>query len=439
MSEPTKSPVDPAEENSAVAATAIALLAPQNGVPQVIDNESLFESALAELAQGSGPFAVDAERASGFKFSARAYLIQIKRHNGGLHLIDPIPFGPGHRLFVELNTLLQSDEVILHASTQDLPCLRELGINPVSLFDTELGGRLAGLPRVGLGPLLESLMEVSLAKEHSAADWSQRPLPQDWLNYAALDVELLIELRDKVHALLASANKLKWAQQEFQAILSAPPAPPRIDPWRRTSGMHKVKKREQLAIVRALWTVRNEIAQEVDISQGRLLSDAAIVELSMVAHAKPLKTKKDLERALRPLGLRARWMENSATWISTITDAIALPEEQWPKARSYADSLPPLKIWRERFPEKYAPLTHAKARLTEKSAELAIPLENMITPEYVRRICWIAPKGSVAQALATLGARTWQIEIAAPILEAALLETEPLVEPVTEGEEAGLE
>jgi ribonuclease D len=439
MSEATNSPVDPVEENSAPAPTAIALLAPENGVPQIVDSESLFERALADLAKGSGPFAVDAERASGFKFSARAYLIQIKRHNGGLHLIDPIPFGPGHRLFSELNRLLQSDEVILHASTQDLPCLRELGINPANLFDTELGGRLAGLPRVGLGPLLESLMEVSLAKEHSAADWSQRPLPQDWLNYAALDVELLIELRDKVHALLASANKLKWAQEEFQAILDAPPPPPRIDPWRRTSGMHKIKKREQLAIVRALWTVRNEIAQEVDISQGRLLSDAAIVELAMVAHAKPIKTKKDLERAIRPLGLRARWMENSATWISTITDAIALPEELWPKARSDVDSLPPLKIWRERYPEKYAPLTHAKARLSEKSAELAIPLENMITPEYVRRVCWMSPKGAVAQALATLGARTWQIEIAGPILEAALLETEPLVEPVIEGEEAELE
>jgi ribonuclease D len=230
MNEPTDSPADLVEENSTPAPTAIALLAPENGVPQIVDSESLFERALAELAQGSGPFAVDAERASGFKFSARAYLIQIKRHNGGLHLIDPIPFGPGHNLFNELNQLLQSDEVILHASTQDLPCLRELGINPANLFDTELGGRLAGLPRVGLGPLLESLMEVSLAKEHSAADWSQRPLPQDWLNYAALDVELLIELRDKVHALLASANKLKWAQEEFQAILDAPPPPPRIDP-----------------------------------------------------------------------------------------------------------------------------------------------------------------------------------------------------------------
>ena len=411
------------------APTAVPLLAPAEGVPIIIDNDSLFENALAELAQGTGPFAVDAERASGFKFSARAYLIQIKRHGGGLHLIDPIPFGPNHQLFHQLNTLLCSDEVILHASTQDLPCLRELGINPKRLFDTELGGRIAGLPRVGLGPLLESLMEVSLAKEHSAADWSQRPLPKEWLNYAALDVELLIELRDKVYELLNGANKWEWAREEFQSILDAPPPPPRVDPWRRTSGMHKIKKRNQLAVVRALWTVRNEIAQEVDISQGRLLSDAAIVEIAMVAHTKAINSKKDLERVLRPIGLRARWMENVASWISAISDALSLAEDQWPQVRTDSDSLPPLKIWRERFPEKYAPLTHAKARLSAKAEELSIPLENMITPEYVRRICWDTPQGAVAQALASLGARNWQIEIAAPILESALLETIPLATP----------
>lgn len=424
-------------EDTELVVAAVPLLAPAAGVPQLIADEPAFEKALRELELGTGPFAIDAERASGFKFSARAYLIQIKRQGGGLHLIDPIPFGPNHRLFIELNELLQSDEVILHASTQDLPCLRELGINPKKLFDTELGGRVAGLPRVGLGPLLESLMEVSLAKEHSAADWSQRPLPQEWLNYAALDVELLVELREKVYGLLASANKWEWASEEFQAILDAPPPPPRVDPWRRTSGMHKIKKRNQLAIVRALWTVRNEIAQEVDISQGRLLSDAAIVEIASVAHVKTLKTKKDLERALRPLGLRARWMENAATWISAISDALALAEDQWPQARTDSDSLPPIKIWRERFPEKYAPLTHAKALLLAKADELSIPLENMITPEYIRRICWNAPKGEVAQALATLGARSWQIEIAAPILESALLETIPLAAPESaEPEEA---
>ena len=420
-------------ESAGDAITAIPLLAPANGVPPVVDTDQRFEAALSQLAAGKGPFAVDAERASGYKYSARAYLIQIKREGGGLHLIDPIPFGPNHKYFKELNALLQTDEVILHASTQDLPCLREVGINPTKLFDTELGGRIAGLPRVGLGPLLESLMEVSLAKEHSAVDWSQRPLPQDWLNYAALDVELLIELRNQMYSILENSKKLKWALEEFQSILNAPAPPPRVDPWRRTSGMHKIKKRDQLAIVRALWTVRAEIAQEVDVAQGRLLSDAAIVEIAAKAVEKPIANKKALEKVLRPLGLRARWMENSATWISAITDALALPESEWPPVRTDSDSLPPIKIWRERFPQKYAPLTHAKANIQAKADELVIPFENLITPEYVRRICWSAPKSGVAPALEALGARHWQIEIVAPILEAALLEVEPLeiAEPET--------
>jgi len=422
MAEETSAP----EESVASAPTAKPLLVPANGVPPVVDTDQKFEATLSQLAAGRGPFAVDAERASGYKYSARAYLIQIKREGGGLHLIDPIPFGPNHKYFLELNALLQTDEVILHASTQDLPCLREVGINPTKLFDTELGGRIAGLPRVGLGPLLESLMEVSLAKEHSAVDWSQRPLPQDWLNYAALDVELLIELRNQMYAILENSKKLKWALEEFQSILNAPAPPPRVDPWRRTSGMHKIKKRDQLAIVRALWTVRAEIAQEVDIAQGRLLSDAAIVEIATKAIEKPITNKKALEKILRPLGLRARWLENSATWISAITDALALPESDWPPVRTDSDSLPPIKIWRERFPQKYAPLTHAKANIAAKADELVIPFENLITPEYVRRICWNAPKSGVAPALEALGARLWQIEIVAPILEAALLETEPL-------------
>jgi ribonuclease D len=422
---------DSAESTEKVS-SAVPLLAPANGIPLVVDNDQRFEAALAQLSAGHGPFAVDAERASGYKYSARAYLIQIKREGGGLHLIDPIPFGPNHKYFQKLNSLLQSDEVILHASTQDLPCLREVGINPIKLFDTELGGRIAGLPRVGLGPLLESLMEVSLAKEHSAVDWSQRPLPQDWLNYAALDVELLIELRHQMYSILENSKKLKWALEEFQSILNAPAPPPRVDPWRRTSGMHKIKKRDQLAVVRALWTVRAEIAQEVDIAQGRLLSDAAIVEIATKSVEKPIANKKALEKVLRPLGLRARWMENSATWISAITDALALPESQWPPVRTDSDALPPLKIWRERFPQKYAPLTHAKANIQAKANELVIPFENLITPEYVRRICWSAPKSGVAPALAALGARPWQIEIVGPILEAALLETEPLEIPETE-------
>ncbi len=419
---------------------AVPLLEPAEGTPDVIDTEDAFRDALALLSQGSGPFAVDAERASGFRYSARAYLIQIKRSNGGLHLIDPIPFGPGHTLFIELNNLLNTDEVILHASTQDLPCLRELGINPVKLFDTELAGRIAGLPRVGLGPLLESLMGVSLAKEHSAADWSARPLPKDWLTYAALDVELLIELRDRMYLTLESAKKLPWALEEFASILKAPPAPPRVDPWRRTSGMHKIKRRDQLAIIKSLWIARDAVAATQDIAPGKLLNDSAIVELAIAAPT----TKKEFEKCLRPLGLRARWMENLQLWLDSIAAAIALPEDQWPAMRTNADTLPPIKLWRDKFPEKFAPLSHARAAIEHIAEENEIPVENLITPEHVRRICWKPPVGAtttlsvseVEKALGELGARKWQIDLVAPAIAAALLEREPALLPVIEGAEA---
>jgi ribonuclease D len=389
---------------------------------------------LTQLSQGNGPFAVDAERASGFRYSARAYLIQVKRSNGGLHLIDPIPFGPGHKLFAQLNSLMNTDEVILHASTQDLPCLRELGINPLNLFDTELAGRIAGLPRVGLGPLLENLMGVTLAKEHSAADWSARPLPKDWLTYAALDVELLVELRNRMYELLDKSKKLGWALEEFAAILNAPPAPPRVDPWRRTSGMHKIKRRDQLAIIKELWIARDKIASEQDIAPGKLLNDSAIVELAIAAAI----TKKEFEKALRPLGLRARWLENLPLWLSSISAALSLPEDQWPAMRTNADTLPPIKLWRDKFPEKYAPLSHARAAIEIIAEENQIPVENLITPEHVRRVCWKPPAGAtetlslaaVEQALTQLGARQWQIALVASALAAALLEREPV--PVAE-------
>jgi ribonuclease D len=402
------------------------LLSPAAGLPPLVDSEKAFIETIAQLSQGSGPFALDAERASGYKYSARAYLIQIKRTGGGLHLIDPIPFGPGHPLFIQLNEILNQDEVILHASTQDLPCLRELGINPSRLFDTELGARIAGLPRVGLGPLLETLLGVSLAKEHSAVDWSQRPLPEDWLNYAALDVELLIELRNEVYSLLETNEKLQWALEDFAAILSAPAPSPRVDPWRRTSGMHKVKKRNHMAVVREIWNERDALARELDVSPGRLLSDSAITEIALASDKGPITNRKHLEKILKPLGLRARWLDNAAIWISCISEAISLPEELWPEQRTKGDAMPPIKIWRERFPERYAPLTHARFHLSERAQQLSIPLENLVSPELVRRICWQPPEISVHEALRSLGARSWQAEIAAPILEAALLEHEPL-------------
>ncbi|CAN2204459.1 Rnd Ribonuclease D [Candidatus Nanopelagicaceae bacterium] len=409
------------------------LTAPYKGLPELVSTPEQFDAMLAELKSGYGPFAVDAERASGYRYSSRAYLIQIKRTNGGLHLIDPIPFGVGSLHFAALNELWQGEEVILHASTQDLPCLRELGLNPSLLFDTELAGRLVGLPRVGLGALVESLLDIGLAKEHSAQDWSVRPLPEDWLNYAALDVELLIELRDEIEKLLIEKKKLEWAMQEFAAILLAPPSAKRVDPWRRTSGMHKVKKRSQLAIVKCLWEARDDLAAHLDISPGRVLSDMAISTIALASDASPLATKRDLEKVLRPIGLRARWFENTPRWLKAIESALSLPEDDCPPTRTKSEALPPIKMWRDRFPEKFIPLSHARHEMSLKAAELELPVENLLTPELLRQVCWRLPAPEdVAGLLRELGARDWQIDLATPILIAALAQDEPLEVPEEE-------
>ncbi|MZD05913.1 ribonuclease D, partial [Streptomyces sp. SID5785] len=266
-----------AADSTPTEGTAVPLLEPREGIPPVIADEAALAEVVSAFAAGTGPVAVDAERASGYRYGQRAYLVQLRREGAGSALIDPVACPD----LSALGAAIGDAEWDLHAATQDLPCLREIGMIPSKLFDTELAGRLAGFPRVGLGAMVENVLGYVLEKGHSAVDWSTRPLPEPWLRYAALDVELLVDLRNSLEKELDRQGKLDWAHQEFEAIASAPPAPPRKDPWRRTSGMHKVRRRRQMAVVRELWTARDHVAQRRDVSPGKVLGDAAIVEAAL--------------------------------------------------------------------------------------------------------------------------------------------------------------
>ena len=418
------------------------LIAPRHGVPEVISNESDFEKLIAQLLNGSGPLAIDAERASGYRYSQRAYLIQIYRENGGLHLIDPIPLKES-KLWEKFNKEFSAYEWVIHASTQDLPCLIDVGLKPELLFDTELGARIAGCERVGLGPLAESLLELQLAKEHSAVDWSIRPLRPEWITYAALDVDILLDIRNAVENLLTEQNKLKWAKQDFASILKnyqnyvfTDEAKP--ERWRRTSGMHKVRDRLTMAIVRDFWFSRDELAREIDLAPGRVLGDEAIIELAT-------KRPDNLETIAKVIGRRTRLEAPPFNrWLNVLNHALKTPLDQQPELRVASQSLPPIKIWKDRNPLGYARLTHARAALIELSTQIQIPTENLVTPELVRRICWQEPPASnseyqdfVIEQLNKTGARSWQIELVTPAISAALSQTEPLIipEPVeAEGE-----
>lgn len=393
--------------------TSIKVSQPRDGLPKIATTTAELLAIVDAISQGTGPVALDAERASGFKFSQRAYLIQLRRDGCGSHLIDPTSF---ENLDV-LQAALQDVDWILHAASQDLVCLAEVGLTPTAgLFDTELAGRLLGLPRVGLGPMIETQLGFALAKEHSAADWSTRPLPESWLNYAALDVEFLIELWNILDQQLITAGKRDWAIQEFDHVRRTTVPIARVDPWRRTSGMHVIRSPREIAIVREVWQARDEIAREQDIAAGRILSDSHIVTIA----SSGLTTKTDL-RTLSFMHLR-NVKRHADAWIQATIRAHELTEDQLPPVKVPSTGTPAPRNWEARNPVAWRRLEFARGKLAATAAELNLPVENLMTPETIRRVLWTPPETSqlLREELTNFGARLWQIEIVAPVLEAAI-------------------
>ncbi len=380
----------------------------------VIDSRGGFLAAVGSIADGEGPIAFDAERASGYRYSQRAYLIQVFRRGAGSFLFDPPAIGQ----FGELQEAVGSVEWVLHAASQDLACLREVGLDPETIFDTELGARLAGLPRVGLGSVVEELLGVHLAKEHSAADWSTRPLPQPWLVYAALDVELLVDVRDEMAAILERDGKTEIAKQEFAATLAKAPKPVSPDAWRRLTGLHSLRQPRSLAVARQLWLARDEYAREIDTAPGRLLPD-----ISITAAAKTLPTSKKSLAALREFNGRASRSELPRWWAAI---EAGMSTDEMPPARIPSETTPPVRAWADRKPEADRRLKAARVALAVVSEELSIPLENLLTPELLRHLAWEPPEPLTSNEVNIMlehgGARPWQREVTAQVIAAAFVE-----------------
>lgn len=375
----------------------------------VIDRLEDLEDACARLARGHGPVAVDVERASGFRYSQRAYLIQVFRRDAGVFLFDPPPIGD----FAALQAAIGGEEWILHAASQDLPSLRELGLEPASIFDTELAARLLGHERVGLGAVVEDTLGIALAKAHSASDWSTRPLPQAWLEYAALDVEHLVDVRDVLVAELAEQGKTEFAAEEFQAVLDREPKAPRDEPWRRLSGLHTVRGRRALAVARALWTAREDYARDQDVAPGRLVPDRALVAAVL---ADP-KSKQDLAGVKEFTGRASRTQLDR--WWAAFEEGRSSQDLPLERATG-GDSLPPPRAWPDRNPEADARLKAGRPAVEQRAEELRMPTENLLTPELLRRVAWDPPDpltaASLGDSLLALGARPWQIAQTAQVI-----------------------
>ena len=397
--------------------------APRDGVPEVIATPEGLDQLVRAFAGSTGPVAVDTERAQGYRYSGRAYLLQFRRQGAGTALVDPIPLiaGPG---LSGIQASLDDAEWIIHAATQDLPCLVEAGLLPHRMFDTELAARLLGYPRVALGTLVEQLLGVRLLKEHSAADWSTRPLPKEWLAYAALDVELLMDLRDILSEQLREAGKEEWAEQEFAYLLgqAALPAVPRVDPWRRTSGIHAVRNPRALAVVRELWTARDELARSLDRAPGRILGDEGIATVAMGVKEGSADVDHRTLQAI-PRFNRREAKRYRQTWLDAIQRALQLPQRELPPLYLPTDGPPPPRTWPSRDPQAAKRWEAVRPVLTDLADTLKLPVENLIPPDPLRRMLW-TPAGTdeaaIRTQLAGLGVRNWQIDLVAPPMAAAL-------------------
>ncbi len=388
--------------------TPLPLDTPADGIPDVIESERGVDACADAIRRGTGSVALDAERASGHRYGQRAYLVQLRRGDSGTWLIDPIACPD----LSPIQDAIGGAEWILHAATQDLACLAEVGLRPVQLFDTELAARILGLPRVGLAAVVEHYLGLGLAKEHSAVDWSTRPLPEPWLRYAALDVEVLDELRNLMGVDLAAQGKDRWAREEFAALLDWRPTE-RVDPWRRLSGLSALRSPRDIALARELWYERERIAAAKDISPGRVIPDRALID---IVQAKP-RNAAQLPTTNRAIARFGR------AWIGALERARELPDSALPPRHLPSEGPPPPRAWAEKDPLAADRLAATRAGLTAFADEHEIPIENVCSPDPLRRVVWAPPEvpdvASFEAALAALGCRPWQCEIVAPILVAA--------------------
>lgn len=380
-----------------------------------------FALAAQRIAAGQGPIAIDTERASGFRYDDRAFVIQIRRRGSGTLLIDPEMYR--EQASHVLSPVLNQQDWVVHAAPSDLPSLAWLGFYPGRLFDTELAGRLAGLDQVNLAAMIEQFFDRTLAKGHGAEDWSQRPLPEKWLIYAALDVELLLELAEAMAEVLDAQGKLEWAEQEFEHIrathadIVAPPTPQ----WRDTKGVGTLNTPEQLVVARELWLERESIAVNEDRAVSRILPNRVLVDIARMLPKNP--------RELATIrGFPARQPGATRWWFEVIRRARKTPRDSWPKRIRSPRQLPARKAWMNDYPESWERFSLAREKIDELGAEITVPTENLLRPATLRTVAWSATEGRevhstedlIAQ-LRSLAAREWQIELLIPLLDDALL------------------
>lgn len=243
-----------------------------------IDSPAQLPDVAAALAAGRR-IAFDAEAAGFHRYSDQVCLIQVSTETETF-VLDPLALD----LSDVLRTGLEGPgvEILMHGGDYDLRLLdRDLGIRPVRLFDTQIAASLIGEPAIGLSALLEKYLSVKLAKKYQRADWAQRPLTPEMLEYAAADTSHLHELADILAEKLEAAGRMEWAREEFERMeeICWTPEADDADPVSRVKGARDLSPRE-LERLRAALAWRDEIARRRDRALFRVVGDGPLVAVA---------------------------------------------------------------------------------------------------------------------------------------------------------------
>lgn len=243
-----------------------------------IDTEAGLREALDQLA-GEPRYALDTEFHRERTYWPKAALLQLA-WPGHLILIDPLEVD-----LMPLAELMNSDSLaVLHAATQDLEVLElACGAAPRRLFDTQIAAGFLGMSTPSLAALHERELGVQLPKGNRLTDWLERPLRPAQLDYAAADVERLLEIYDLLNIQLNARGRLPWAEEEFNILLARDRGPrDPFEAWRKIKEARHLKG-TALTIARAIAAWRERRAAEIDQPVRFVLSDIAIVAIAQSA------------------------------------------------------------------------------------------------------------------------------------------------------------
>jgi ribonuclease D len=288
-----------------------------------IDTQSAFDDAMKRVA-AQPTVAVDTEADSLHSYFDKVCLIQISIPGEDL-IIDPL-----RKLSLDaFGAILSNPQItkVLHGADYDLRILnRDFGFTISNIIDTSICAQLLGLEAIGLAALLERYFAITLDKTHQRADWAMRPLPKVMLEYAVSDTRHLIALSDRMREELIAIDRWKWAQEEFARLEQVRFAEKELngEGFRRLKGINALDRRS-LAIVRALYDWRDEMARAADRPPFKIFGNDMIVEIA--------KSKADSAEALN--GVKSMAAPHRRRYereiLRRVREALALPEEALPE------------------------------------------------------------------------------------------------------------